>query len=44
MYVPSQGDTSSPDIHLKGKWLWEVGVETGELKNSREYFLSRLFF
>ncbi len=23
------GDTSTPDIHLKGKWLREAGFETG---------------
>jgi toxic protein SymE len=29
MYVPGRGDTSPPDIHLKGKWLREAGFETG---------------
>ncbi|CAM3955957.1 Toxic protein SymE [Vibrio aerogenes CECT 7868] len=28
-YVPNGGDTSTPDIHLKGKWLREAGFETG---------------
>jgi toxic protein SymE len=28
-YVPNRGDTSTPDIHLKGKWLREAGFETG---------------
>jgi|GEM_PF-4642338 toxic protein SymE len=29
-YVPNQGDTSTLNIHLKGKWLREAGFETGE--------------
>jgi len=28
-YVPNRGDTSTPTIHLKGKWLREAGFETG---------------
>ena len=28
-YVPNRGDTSTPNIHLKGKWLREAGFETG---------------
>lgn len=28
-YVPNQGDTSTPNIHLKGKWLREERFETG---------------
>jgi toxic protein SymE len=27
--VPNRGDTCTPNIHLKGKWLREVGFETG---------------
>lgn len=28
-YVPNRGDTGTPNIHLKGKWLKEAGFETG---------------
>lgn len=28
-YLPNAGDTSTPNIHLKGKWLREAGFETG---------------
>ena len=28
-YVPGRGNTATPDIHLKGKWLREAGFETG---------------
>ncbi|WP_140918255.1 SymE family type I addiction module toxin [Limnobaculum xujianqingii] len=28
-YVPKHGDTSTPNINLKGKWLREAGFETG---------------
>ncbi|CDH32104.1 type I toxin-antitoxin system SymE family toxin [Xenorhabdus bovienii] len=28
-YVPNRGDTSTPNINLKGKWLREAGFETG---------------
>ncbi len=28
-YLPNGGDTSTPNIHLKGKWLREAGFETG---------------
>jgi toxic protein SymE len=28
-YVPNQGDTSTPAINLSGKWLREVGFDTG---------------
>ena len=27
--MPNQGDTSTPNINLKGKWLRETGFETG---------------
>ncbi len=27
--VPNRGDTGTPNIHLKGKWLKEAGFETG---------------
>ncbi|KAA8995180.1 type I addiction module toxin, SymE family [Affinibrenneria salicis] len=28
-YVPNRGDTSTPNINLKGKWLREAGFNTG---------------
>lgn len=28
-YIPNRGDTSTPNINLKGKWLREAGFETG---------------
>lgn len=28
-YVPNRGDTSTPALNLSGKWLREVGFETG---------------
>ncbi|CDH21281.1 hypothetical protein XBKQ1_330036 [Xenorhabdus bovienii str. kraussei Quebec] len=28
-YVPKRGDTSTPNINLKGKWLREAGFEIG---------------
>lgn len=28
-YVPNRGDTGTPNIHLKDKWLKEAGFETG---------------
>ena len=27
--MPNRGDTGTPNIHLKGKWLKEAGFETG---------------
>jgi len=27
--MPNWGDTSTPNINLKGKWLHEAGFETG---------------
>lgn len=28
-YEPNRGDTSTPALHLSGKWLREVGFNTG---------------
>lgn len=28
-YVPNRGDTSTPALNLSGKWLREVGFDTG---------------
>ena len=28
-YVPQQGNTSTPSLNLSGKWLNEVGFDTG---------------
>lgn len=28
-YVPQQGHTSTPSLNLSGKWLKEVGFDTG---------------
>ena len=28
-YVPNHGDTSTPSLSLSGKWLREVGFDTG---------------
>ncbi|GKX55708.1 hypothetical protein SOASR030_18200 [Leminorella grimontii] len=28
-YEPNHGDTSTPALHLSGKWLREAGFETG---------------
>jgi toxic protein SymE len=28
-YVPNRGDTSTPAINLSGKWLKEIGFDTG---------------
>ena len=28
-YVPQQGNTSTPSLNLSGKWLKEVGFDTG---------------
>lgn len=28
-YVPNHGDTSTPSLNLSGKWLRDVGFETG---------------
>jgi toxic protein SymE len=28
-YVPNRGDTSTPAINLSGKWLREIGFDTG---------------
>jgi len=28
-YVPNFGDTSTPALNISGKWLREVGFETG---------------